>query len=108
MQKWAYLSASVGRNFSCAERRSSSSALRTSYRPNGGGPEGPARQSRASDDADAPVDHFLELFAVRTGEERGIEGDLARQVQARQCLVGGLHPDLFLTGLHRRVNLVDF
>src|SRR5688572_6355055 len=66
----------------------------------------PSTHAGAGHDARATVDHFLQLFAVRRRVHRDIERDLAPEIQRRERLVHGLHAELFLPGLHRRINLV--
>src|SRR5579859_825988 len=53
------------------------------------------------------VDHFLQLVGIRRALERRFQRDLFGQVQGRERLVEGLHPELFLAGLHGGVDLVD-
>src|SRR5262245_39789238 len=66
-----------------------------------------APQAGAGHDADAAVDHFLQLVPVRGGAEGGLERDQPLVKQARQRLVAGLHAELLLPGLHHAVDLVD-
>src|SRR5579884_1322137 len=57
--------------------------------------------------AGAAVDHFLQLVR-RTGPGQGhLQRDLLCQIRRRQRLIEGLHAELVLARLHRRIDLVD-
>src|SRR5919198_6072444 len=66
-----------------------------------------APQTGSGDDADAAVDHVLQLVAVRRRRHGRFERDQPLHVQARERLVHRLHAEFFLSGLHRAVDLVN-
>src|SRR4030088_2150829 len=75
--------------------------------PRGGDRADRPSHARTGHDADAPRDHVLELVLVRRCGHRGVEGDQALLIEARERLVRRLHPELLLPGLHLAVDLVD-
>src|SRR5262249_28119883 len=52
-------------------------------------------------------DQLLQLIRVRCSLHRGLECDLAGMIERCQRLVKCLHTELFLTGLHHRIDLMD-
>ena len=57
--------------------------------------------------AGAAGDHFLQFVLVARTRHGRFHRDLLLEIGRGQCLVERLHPELVLTGLHRRINLVN-
>src|ERR1700722_6655549 len=64
-------------------------------------------RSRPLGQAGAAVNHFLKLFWMTRALYRYFQGNLLLEIGRGQGLVEGLHAELVLSGLHRRINLVD-
>src|SRR6266481_1657517 len=65
------------------------------------------RGARPVHQSGTTIDHFLQFVLIAGPQQSGFQGDLLLEVRGRERLVKGLHAELFLTGLHGGVDLVD-